>query len=396
VVRVTGLYLDRWWTEAEETEKSEKAEESEKKEKSEVDVEIVKVKLKRSVPYERYQLVVVTEQDVGDKKEFELPVFECANVLRQQGRFGVVKATNVEIHEISAIGVAKADGNELSETLRSQTSKSILMGYTFLSPRYSVKLQKIHHTRLEVLDASIEQAYVQVMVAEDHSLNNMIVKITNSNRQYLRVKLPTNLIAIWSTFVNSEPVSPVTNSDGAVLIPLTSTMMSGSTYTGKDDASTVELVYLTRHTKLGDQGDLKIQLPSLDVPINLLSTEILFPYDLLPTFNSGTLKRIPNFSVAAPTPVKNIKKKIVIPKDYSFLSSQYILEDDETAGIANVHVRLPQVGAPYRFEKLLVLDESLVVEVDYRSLGVVESQSWQLWGFFGVVFIGLIVYICKR
>jgi len=331
---------------------------------------------------------VVTEQDVGDKKEFELPVFECVNVLRQQGRFGVVKATNVEIHEISAVGVAKADGNELSETLRSQTSKSILMGYTFLSPRYSVKIQKIHHTRLEVLDASIEQAHVQVIVAEDHSLNKIIVQILNSNRQYLRVKLPSNLTAIWSTFVNSEPVSPVTNPDGAVLIPLTSTMMSGSTNTGKDDASTVEIVYLTRHAKLGDQGDLKIKIPSFDVPINLLSTEILFPYDLLPTFNTG-LKRIPNFSVSAPTPIKNIKKKIAIP-------SKYILEDDETAGISNVQVRLPQVGIPYRFEKLLVLDESLVVEVDYRSVALVESQRWQLWGFFGVVFLGIIVYICKR
>jgi len=125
--------------------------------------------------------------------------------------------------------------------------------------------------------------------------------------------------------------------------------------------------------------------------------EVLFPYDLRPTFESGDLKHVPNFSMSPPTPVSKSTKKIVIPKDYNFLSSQYILEDNELAGIANVDVRLPQVGTPYRFEKLLVLGESLVVSVNYKSAELVESaQNWKYWGIIGVVVMAFVAYIWKR
>jgi hypothetical protein len=97
------------------------------------------VKLKHSIPNDKYQLVVSTEQDVGEEIEINIPTFECIGVLRQQGRIGVVKATNVEIHELGiklfsfqhflisfntisyfleSIGVAKGDTSELSDMIR--------------------------------------------------------------------------------------------------------------------------------------------------------------------------------------------------------------------------------------------------------------------------------------
>jgi len=244
---------------------------------------------------------------------------------------------------------------------------------------------------LEVLDASSEQGFFQVMVAEDHALVKMTVKILNSNRQYLRVKLPENMVAIWSSFVNNEPVSPVTDSIGVkvVLVPLTSTMTSASVV-GKDDYSTVELVYLTRHDKLGDQGTIKIFVPSLDVPINLLATEILFPGYLKTTFDAGDMKQIAAFSLSPPIPISKSTRRIVVPKEYDFLSSQYILEDNELAFTSNVRVRLPQVGFPYRFEKLLVLDEEKVIVGHYISSELVV-YNW--WVNFGLSVLGVLSFL---
>lgn len=54
---------------------------------------VVHVTLKGAVTSDRYQLIVLTEQHVGDATEFVLPRFTCLNVLRQQGRFGVIKVT---------------------------------------------------------------------------------------------------------------------------------------------------------------------------------------------------------------------------------------------------------------------------------------------------------------
>jgi len=310
-------------------------------------------------------MVDTGEEEVENERGvvFQLPVLECVGVLRHQGMFGVVKATNVEIHEVWATGVAKVGGSELSEAIRSQTAKSILLGYSFLSPNYMVSLKKTRHARLNVLDASIEHANFRVTVAEDHALTKMVMKITNSNRQYLRVRLPENLVAIWSTFANSEPVSPVTDRDGTVLIPLSSTM-------GIDEGSIVEIVFLTHHEKLGHHGEVQLHVPALDVPINLLSAEIFFPSDLLPTFNSGSLKQVHSYSMAPPIFTSQSSTHFM-RNSLENRKQQYTLEDNE--GLSIVRVRMPEVGNSFRFEKLLAFDEQNTITINYASL----DQPWK-------------------
>eukprot|EP01126_Amoeba_proteus_P027214 TRINITY_DN2700_c0_g1_i5.p1 TRINITY_DN2700_c0_g1~~TRINITY_DN2700_c0_g1_i5.p1 ORF type:complete len:139 (-),score=24.86 TRINITY_DN2700_c0_g1_i5:624-1040(-) len=123
------------------------------------------------------------------------------------------------------------------------------MAYTFLSPEYEIVVQKERHETTSTLDSSIEHGYLQILISEDHSLNKAIFRITNSNRQYLRVSLPKNIKAIWSVHVANEPVKPARDVNGILLIPLTSIM--STTGTGNSEWHSVELVYLTSHMALG-------------------------------------------------------------------------------------------------------------------------------------------------
>jgi len=328
---------------------------------------------------------VVTEQHVGEATNITTPNVKCLGAMSQQGVLGIVKATNVEIHERETTGVAKADQLELSDNIRSQTNKPILLAYSFLHPDYSIKLQKTHHIRLNVLDTSIEHAHVQILVSEEYALHKITCSIKNSNRQYLRVKFAQNITAIWSTYLNSEPVNPVIEKSAGnhnlVLIPLTNAMHSGM-----EESSTLELVYLTQHFKLESIEEMMVTIPSLDVPITLLTTEIRFPPHSTPSkvIGSAGMKQVQSFSSSTPKAAKKMKSKVVVPQGYGYLKNQFVLEDDE-GNIANVQVNVPQFGVPYRFEKLLVLDTKQEMIFHFStSYGMdILYNSWNyiLWLF---------------
>jgi len=209
VIRVTGLYLDQWSTES--LPGCDGAE----------PCLLLKVSLKNSVSTDTYQLVVSTEHSVGETPEFSLITFECMGVLRQQGQVGIIKAANIEVHEVEKYNVATAEPMDLSDFLRDQTSKNILLAYSFLHPEYVIVLKKERHERINTLDTSVEHAFVQVLVSEDHALTKFIMKLTNSNRQYLRLTVPPNTQAVWSVHVAGEPVKASTDANGLLLIPLT-------------------------------------------------------------------------------------------------------------------------------------------------------------------------------
>ena len=231
---------------------------------------------------------------------------------------------------------------------------------------------------MNVLDASIEHAHVQVMIGEDHALHKITCQIENGNRQYLRLKLPEDVVAIWSTYVNSEPTNPVTdkNDKSTLLIPLTAAMTPGIKI-GKEESGSVELVYLTRHNKIGDSGTFKVSIPAIDVPINLLTAELLLPNHVTPTI-SGGMKNIFSFSASIPEPVHKAKSRKVVEKDFNFLKNQYVLEDNEQAMMSDVRVKIPNIGVPFRFEKLLVMDESQELQIEYVATWLLdEMASWQ-------------------
>eukprot|EP01126_Amoeba_proteus_P027212 TRINITY_DN2700_c0_g1_i14.p1 TRINITY_DN2700_c0_g1~~TRINITY_DN2700_c0_g1_i14.p1 ORF type:complete len:362 (+),score=73.72 TRINITY_DN2700_c0_g1_i14:1284-2369(+) len=337
-----------------------------------VDGVMAHVMLKNSVSSDRYQLILTTENHVGDDKVFVLPTLTCHKVLRQQGQIGIVKAANVEIHEVSRAGVIVSEPTELSEFLRSHSGKNVLMAYTFLSPEYEIVVQKERHETTSTLDSSIEHGYLQILISEDHSLNKAIFRITNSNRQYLRVSLPKNIKAIWSVHVANEPVKPARDVNGILLIPLTSIM--STTGTGNSEWHSVELVYLTSHMALGANGTFEQELFSVDVPINLFSVEVLFPEHLSANITASGLRKVYEFSSNLPqvtqkkTTSRNVAKKGA--KSYygseSYSQQASVLYDWSEETLGNVKVEIPQLGIRQKFEKLLVLgNNNFQIKAEY-------------------------------
>lgn len=373
VVRVTGAYIESWRTEDPDKNVTKNSRDSSPN--SPIPDKVLIIQLKNSIPNDKYQIILSTEQDVGEQEQLVLPTFECVGVLRQQGRMGIVKAANVEVHELESRGVGKADSSELSEMIRSQTAKTILLTYHFLHHDYFIRLKKTRHTSMDLLDASIEHAHLETTFADEYSIHKYTFSFTNTNRQYLTVFLPKNLVAIWSTYVNSEPVKPVIDKDGNMLIPLASTIgaIDGRT---KLSMNSIELVYLTRHAVLNVTGKVELEVPSVNIPINLLTSGISFPEKYQLDFStSGGMRRVTYLSKSVPVPVSALKGRKVTKNGHDFLN-QYVLEDDMggEGSMKNVYVNIPTVGDHYYFEKLLVLEQAQTIGINYKEF-TLQSET---------------------
>jgi len=150
--------------------------------------------------------------------------------------------------------------------------------------------------------------------------------------------------------------------------------------TGSSQWHSVEVVYLTYHKSLGTNGTFVQGLPSIDVPINLLSAELLFPSHLVAETEAGGMTKVSHFSSSLPQTTQQHDKYRQRGTKNSFntmyanaQTQQYILSDwhDEVPA-DNVRVEIPQVGNHYRFEKLLVMQHSLKISAVYPP----PSPSW--------------------
>ena len=186
--------------------------------------------------------------------------------------------------------------------------------------------------------------------------------LVNNNTQFIKVSMPP-ASELQTAFVDNKPVKPVKGPDGALMIPI---KPKESSQDGRVD---VLFVFKTMLPPLGDEGKAGIQLPSVDIPVNLMRFHLFLPegfeYDafegsMMP--GNGILRKTVTTGKADMD--KSISKvgQFDAPPPAEFGSG-----GSSIAGALSVSVTIPKTGSRHDFFDLLIMNEKPVLSFEYEK-----------------------------
>ena len=332
-------------------------------------------------------VIVFVEQEVSESSHSELHLasIECDGVLRMTGRVGVAKEASIEIHPLKLAGLSPADPGELASQLRLNTASAIVLAYKYLSPKNTLALTVLRHRAIETLEAAVDRAHYRVLQVESHAMHLLTLTLQTTNLQYLAVRgLPASA-ASFVLLVNSIPTKPVESSEG-IRVPL---LVGGGDGGDGAQRTSVELSYLSRNPPLGHNGTALLPPPQLSVPVSALSVELILPrqyeYNFSGSFGNQSLAQL---DYALPKMVDRRTAKKVVRQAHRFSEAEDAREVEATAeegpgrqAAGGIKVSIPKnAGRSFLFQRLLVVDEELVLRVNYAPPSQQQRQtSWSYW-----------------
>ncbi|KJE95791.1 hypothetical protein CAOG_08955 [Capsaspora owczarzaki ATCC 30864] len=400
--------------------------------------QILKVLLEYGVEDKFELRVTAEKQLPATSCKFVVPTFRHVRgpVSREKGTLAVEATTSVEVEQVpgGAVGVGLLDVAELPASLKTRAANPILLAYKFLTPTYEIELDVKKHADVDVLMASIDSAQFDATVTDEgKTMYRLAFEIRNTQKQYLRITLPADG-EVWSTTVGDKAVKPARdNLTGELLIPLQklggpedepsrgALDVSGATSDPAGYTSfSVEFMYV-RHPRAGDSaampdpkqgkagesglaapsstlsmtrrglgaqpsapvpalspmqraGELVLQFPPVDVPINILQVSCWLPQDYVYGEFEGDIKEVHRFSrvskISQPRSKPSRAKKDS-KMDYQMDKMKKggglgsLSFGGKRKGIVPVKVDMVKSGTEFKFEKLLVVHQPIRLAVEY-------------------------------
>jgi hypothetical protein len=301
------------------------------------------------------------------------------DISRETGFVAVETRTNVEVNELNCDGLSMIDTREVPAKLNSMAVNPLLLCYKFVAPEFSLALDIKKHQDVEVLIAVVDSAFFTATYSgEGSAMFRMVLLIRNTQKQYIRVTLPSKDCEIWSTLVAGSAVKPALDGDGKVMIPLKKSSKSDS----KDshNAFQVEFIYLVKSPAMTNRSTLSIPFPYCDIPVNQLFVNVFLP----DSFRYGEfegMREVRNWTKSLPSaPSSSPSSLVSVDKANNFRfelskNAKSNKQDDakskggRVAGVLPVRIDMPQVGQQFRFEQLGASStEHIVLTVEYRRL----------------------------
>lgn len=221
------------------------------------------------------RFVITAEASSPRDGVVDVPLLRLAQTERDSGGVAVEVLGAGEIKDIKSEGLENADASDLGELVSSHESPS-LAAFKFrtgngTSPR-ALSVNVVRYTPQAVLMANIEEARYQVLLSkEGKTLVQARYAVRNNQRNFLKVTLPGGA-SLWSASLAGKPVRPGQSPDGALLLPLEKARA------GEDaPAFVAEVVYVIRTAAWTDKGQLKLPLPSLDLPVSRTGLQLYHP-----------------------------------------------------------------------------------------------------------------------
>jgi len=330
-----------------------------------------------------YTLTLVYERSIGDGSvTTEIPAIHTVGAERERGSVGIEARTNIELAFDELQDAGRIDVKELPQWLWSRATNPVLLAFKYLKYPYRVSIDVTKHSEVSVLVAAIDSAsYVTLFTEEGKILTKATYYMRNNVKQFVRISLPEDA-RLWSCFVSGKPVKPAKDKDGKILIPLEKSKVQGQLLT----QFPVEVVYLTQQSKPRLLGRMKLDLPKLDIPQNEVFWSVYLPEKFKYLRFSGDMKLIsPRVGIASLARREAIKRaerrkefdKKVPPSTRHYRDEEGLgksrlytsqvsmerkvvndLRESQVQGVLPIRVDVPTRGNFYRFNKLLVTDET--------------------------------------
>jgi hypothetical protein len=211
-------------------------------------------------------LVVAAEVRAPREGLVPIPIIRMPGAERETGGVAVDVVGAGEITERQPRGLDPADAADLGDILEGRESPSMVaFGFKPLAgdaPR-TLTVGVSRYTPQAVLVANVEEARFEALASEDGKL---LVRaryaVRNNQRAFLGLKLPAQSV-LWSAALAGRPIRPGLSADGAYLLPLVKGRPGESAPT-----FAVEVVYLVKAAAWSEQGEARVELPAVDLPVS--------------------------------------------------------------------------------------------------------------------------------
>jgi hypothetical protein len=187
-------------------------------------------------------------------------------VERETGGVAVEVLGAGEITRHEARGLDPADPSDLGDALAGRDSPALVAfryrAHDGQSAR-SLAVTVSRYTAQAVLLANVEEARYRVLLTEDgKALVEGRFAVRNNQRSFLGVTLPASA-SLWSASIDRRATRPGRAADGTVLIPLRKNRAGGEA-----PLSAVQIIYLDRQPAWNANGQIKVAMPALDLPVS--------------------------------------------------------------------------------------------------------------------------------
>ena len=229
--------------------------------------------LKVNAPGQRnHQFLISMERSINDSKA-DAPFISFQKAQRETGEVLVEGTGTMELTAVEGGGLKRMDVKEASPYLRSLAHYPAQAAFRYhkqASESPTLALSWVRFPDGSVLAAVAETAQVTTLVtSEGKSLTEVKLTVKNQAQPFLKVALPAGA-TILSADVAGERVKPVQGPDGN-RVPL---LRPGFRPTG---SYTVSFVFMHSGAPFAKKGGADLSLPSMDIPISLLTWEVFLP-----------------------------------------------------------------------------------------------------------------------
>jgi hypothetical protein len=229
--------------------------------------------LKVNAPTQRsHQFLISMERPISGAKA-DAPFLSFKGAQRETGEVLIEGTGTMELTATEGGGLKRMDVKEANPYLRSLTHFPPQAAFRYHKQASGTPTLALQWTRFpdgSVLAAVAESAVVTTLVtSEGKSLTEVRLILKNQAQPFLKVSLPAGA-TILSADVGGERVKPVQGPDGN-RVPL---LRAGFHPT---DSYAVSFVFMHSGAPFAKKGGADLSLPSMDIPISLLSWEVFLP-----------------------------------------------------------------------------------------------------------------------
>ena len=229
--------------------------------------------LKVNAPTQRSQQFLISMERSINGTKADAPFLSFKGAQRETGEVLVEGAGAMELTATEGGGLKRMDVKEASPYLRSLAHFPPQAAFRYHkqpAETPTLALQWVRFPDGSVLAAEAESAVVTTLVtSEGKSLTEVKLIVKNQAQPFLKVALPAGA-TILSADVGGERVKPVLGPDGN-RVPL---LRPGFHPT---DSYVVSFVFMHSGAPFAKKGGADLSLPSMDIPISLLSWEVFLP-----------------------------------------------------------------------------------------------------------------------
>lgn len=224
-------------------------------------------------PARRHHQFLIALERTNHETKVDAPMIAVSGAQRETGELIVEGIGAIELEATESGGLRRMDVKETGAITRSLSHHPLQAAFRYNrrandAPKLQLEWKQFQDA--DVLSAVAERATVTTLTnAEGRSLTEVTLRVRNHAQPFMKVELPPGA-QLFSAEVEGERVKPVQGTDGTRVPLLRAGLDSSKAYT-------VSFVYTSSGSQFTKSGTYDMGLARLDIPINLLTWEVLLP-----------------------------------------------------------------------------------------------------------------------